>query len=103
MLGLAHTLSVANQAKLASQLKVVKEAGLGPGLGIYRQVERVGNVVAPIILGVLASYMGYAKSLALIGIYTAISSLLFLLIYKEESSQENQHRSKKFKELTNLS
>ena len=61
ILGLAHTLSVANQAKLASQLKAVKEAGLGPGLGIYRQVERVGNVVAPIILGVLASYMGYAK------------------------------------------
>ncbi|MEE8430200.1 MAG: MFS transporter [Candidatus Desulfatibia sp.] len=86
MLGLAHTLSVANQAKLASQLKVVKEAGLGPGLGIYRQVERVGNVVAPIILGALASYMGYAKSLALIGIYTAFSSLLFLLIYKEEST-----------------
>jgi len=86
ILGLAHTLSVANQAKLASQLKAVKEAGLGSGLGIYRQVERVGNVVAPIILGVLASYMGYAKALALIGIYTAFSSLLFLLIYKEEST-----------------
>jgi len=88
LLGLAHTLSVANQAKLASQLKAVNRVGLGPGLGIYRQVERVGNVLAPIILGALASFMGYAKSLALIGIYTAFSSLLFLLIYKEEGAEE---------------
>ena len=89
LLGLAHTLSVANQAKLASQLKAVNRVGLGPGLGIYRQVERVGNVLAPIILGALASFMGYAKSIAFIGIYTAVSSFLFLLIYKEEGAEES--------------
>ncbi len=85
LLGLAHTLSVSNQVKLASQLKTVRQIGLGPGLGVYRQVERVGNILAPIILGVLASVVGYARSLALIGTYTVLSSLIYILISSRRS------------------
>ena len=86
-LGTVHSLAVPNQAKLASQLGVVQDVGLGSGIGIYRQLERIGNVLAPIILGVLASIFGFAKSLAIIGIYTAFSSLFFLLIYKDEERE----------------
>jgi MFS family permease len=85
LLGLAHSLSVSNQAKMALQLNIVQQIGLGQGLGLYRQAERVGNVMAPILLGVLASIMGYARSVALIGVYTVISSLLFLLASRKPS------------------
>ncbi|RZB32188.1 MAG: hypothetical protein SRB1_01807, partial [Desulfobacteraceae bacterium Eth-SRB1] len=92
-LGTVHSLSVPNQAKLASQLGVVQDVGLGSGIGIYRQLERIGNVLAPIILGVLASIFGFAKSLAIIGIYTAFSSLFFLLIYKDEEREISGEKS----------
>jgi MFS family permease len=88
LLGMAHALSVTNQAKFASQLGAMQQIGLGQGLGIYRQAERVGNVLAPILLGVLISIMGYAKSLALIGVYTVISSLLFLFVSRKHLISE---------------
>lgn len=84
MLGLSHTISVSNQAKMASQLNVVKEIGVGPGLGVYRQMERLGNVIAPILLGLMSSIFGYSKTLALTGILTFLSSIIFQVIYREE-------------------
>jgi MFS family permease len=89
MLGLSHTISVSNQAKMASQLNAVKEIGVGPGLGVYRQMERLGNVIAPILLGLMSSIFGYSKTLALIGIFTVLSSIIFQLVYREESVTAN--------------
>ena len=85
MLGVSHTISVSNQAKMASHLNAVKEIGVGPGLGVYRQMERLGNVIAPILLGLMSSIFGYSKSLALIGIFTVLSSIIFQVIYREEA------------------
>ncbi|MBU2623673.1 MAG: MFS transporter [Proteobacteria bacterium] len=85
MLGLSHTISVSNQAKMASHLNAVKEIGVGPGLGVYRQIERLGNVIAPILLGVMSTTFGYSKTLALIGIFTVLSSIIFQVIYREEA------------------
>lgn len=85
LLGLSHTISVSNQAKMASQLDSVKEIGIGPGLGIYRQMERVGNVVAPVLLGFLSSIFGYSKTLAIIGVFTVILSIVFQVVYCEKT------------------
>lgn len=85
MLGMSHTISVSNQAKMASHLNAVKEIGVGPGLGVYRQMERLGNVIAPILLGLMSSKFGYSKTLALIGIFTVLSSIIFQIIYREEA------------------
>lgn len=89
MLGLSHTISVSNQAKMASQLDAVKKIGVGPGLGIYRQMERLGNVIAPILLGLMSTIFGYSKSLALIGVFTVLSSIIFLVFYREEAASAN--------------
>jgi len=89
MLGLSHTISVSNQAKMASQLNAVKEIGVGPGLGVYRQMERLGNVIAPILLGLMSSIFGYSKALALIGVFTVLSSIIFQIVYREESVAAN--------------
>jgi len=86
MLGLSHTISVSNQAKMASHLNAVKEIGVGRGLGVYRQIERLGNVVAPVLTGLISSMFGYSKTLALIGIFTVLSSIIFQVIYREESA-----------------
>ncbi|MBW1801869.1 MAG: MFS transporter, partial [Deltaproteobacteria bacterium] len=85
ILGFSHALSVSNQTKMASQLQVVRTVGLGQSLGIYRLAERMGNVIAPILMGILLSTVGYAMSLALIGIYTVISSFLYLLMTRKRS------------------
>jgi MFS family permease len=86
MLGLSHTVSVSNQAKMASQLNAVKEIGIGPGLGVYRQMERLGNVIAPVLLGVMSSMFGYSKTLAITGIFTILAGIIFQVIYREESA-----------------
>jgi len=85
LLGTAHALSVSNQTKMASQLPSVRSVGMGNGLGIYRLSERLGNVVAPILAGYLVTVMGYAKSLTVLGVYTVISSLLYLLVSKKRA------------------
>ncbi|MBI9089216.1 MAG: MFS transporter [Desulfobacterium sp.] len=87
VLGFSHTLSVSNQAKLASQLKALQFVGLGPGLGIYRQSERIGNVLAPILAGTLITTMEYGSALAIIGIYTSLSSILFLVTFRDLQEQ----------------
>ena len=83
ILGFSHALSVSNQTKMASQLQVVKTVGLGQSLGIYRLAERLGNVIAPILTAILLSTVGYAMALAVLGVYTVISSLLYLLITRK--------------------
>ncbi len=87
LLGIAHALSVSNQAKLASQLRVMQRVGVGPGMGIYRQIERMGNVLAPICLGLMATHLGYAEALAALGVFTILASVFFSLVYvvKQES------------------
>jgi MFS family permease len=86
MLGLSHTVSVSNQAKMASQMNAVKELGIGPGLGVYRQMERLGNVIAPVLLGLMSSIFGYSKTLAVTGIFTVLAGIIFQIVYREESS-----------------
>ncbi len=81
LLGLAHALAVSNQAKLASQLEVMQQVGLGVGLGIYRQAERIGNVLAPICLGLMITSWGYGESLAVLGIFTVCAGLLFGILF----------------------
>ncbi|MFH2067688.1 MAG: MFS transporter [Pseudomonadota bacterium] len=89
LLGFSHAFSVSNQAKLASQLPSVNQAGLGPGLGIYRQAERIGNVLAPVLSGALISRFGYAGSLALIGAYAAVSSILFVMVFADKKENKD--------------
>ena len=84
VLGFAHVLSISNQGKAASSLPVVQRIGVGKGLGIFRQTERAGNVLAPIVMGFLTASVGYAVSLAVIGVYTVLSSVLFLFLYREK-------------------
>jgi len=82
VLGLAHCFTVSNQAKLALNIRAVKEVGSGPGLGIYRLAERFGNVLAPIILGILITTIGIEMTVGLMGVYMILSSVVFSLIYK---------------------
>jgi len=89
LLGFSHAFSVSNQVKLASQLPSVNQAGLGPGLGIYRQAERIGNVLAPVLSGALISRFGYTGSLALIGAYTAVSSILFVMVFADKKENKD--------------
>ncbi len=83
LIGIFHSFTVAGQAKLATQLKIVQEVGVGGGLGVYRLLERLGNVIAPITVGYLASIVGFPKSLAITGIFIASSSILFFFMFKE--------------------
>jgi dipeptide/tripeptide permease len=88
MIGLAHTLVVSNQDKLASQLPSIQRIGIGPGLGLYRQCERMGNVVAPLLLAWLITSYGYGRALGIVGIYVILSGLLFRVMYRPQATPE---------------
>jgi MFS family permease len=76
-LGLAHIFVIPSQGKMASQLRQVRAVGVGSGMGLYTQCERLGNVLAPLVVGGLVAVFGFAPALSLLGGYIVVSSLLY--------------------------
>ena len=87
LIGLAHAFTVTNQDKLALQLKVAEAEGTGKSLGFYRQGERMGNVIAPIIMGLLIARFGFSDALGILGIYIVLSGILFGVFFRVESKE----------------
>jgi predicted MFS family arabinose efflux permease len=83
LLGLGHALGVPSQLKLAAQIPAVAALGGGAGMGVYRLVERLGNALAPLLMGLLAARLGFGAGLALLGAATLAGSLLFRLLFRD--------------------
>jgi predicted MFS family arabinose efflux permease/HAMP domain-containing protein len=70
LLGVAHSIGVSPQMALINDLckDVVQEVGAGTTTGIFRLIERLGNVLGPIIAGVLISQFGFNSAFLGIGL-----------------------------------
>jgi len=79
MLGIAQAISVSSQAALISETKTVKKLGQGAGMGIFRFWERIGNVLGPLLIGLLISVSGYRHAVIYTGIISLAGSLLYFL------------------------
>jgi predicted MFS family arabinose efflux permease len=79
LLGTAHAVGVSSQLTLITE--VCKDAGdkigLGTVIGIFRLIERIGNITGPLISGLLIASYGFPKAIAGIGIMTISGSVIF--------------------------
>lgn len=70
LLGIAHAIGVSPQLALINDFckEVVAEVGTGTATGIFRLVERLGNVLGPVIAALLISHYGYRGAFLGIGL-----------------------------------
>jgi MFS family permease len=76
LLGIAHAIGVSPQLALINDFckEVVQEIGIGTTTGIFRLIERLGNVLGPITAGLLINRFGFK------GAFLGIGTLSFICI-----------------------
>jgi MFS family permease/HAMP domain-containing protein len=82
LLGIGHAIGVSPQLALISDYcqGAVKQVGQATTTGIFRLIERLGNVLGPLLAGVLISTYGFRGAFYGIGLITLVCSVLFTLV-----------------------
>jgi MFS family permease/HAMP domain-containing protein len=83
LLGIAHSIGVSPQMPLINDLckDVVREVGAGTVTGIFRLVERLGNVLGPIVSGLLISQFGFNGAFLGIGLLCLVCVSCFSAMF----------------------
>ncbi|MDC8758305.1 MFS transporter [Janthinobacterium fluminis] len=83
LLGIAHAIGVSPQLALVNDFckDVVQEVGVGTATGIFRLIERIGNVLGPIVAGLLISHFNFKGAFLGIGILCFICVSCFTAIF----------------------
>ncbi|MBB4000447.1 MFS transporter [Aureimonas pseudogalii] len=82
-LGLASSLGGPAQTSFALRLPSVQRLGTGRAMGIQRAADKLGQMVGPLALGGLFTFLGTSDGLAVVGGYYLGSTLLFFLIARD--------------------
>lgn len=92
LLGVAHAIGVSPQITLMTEISKehADEIGLGTSIGIFRLIERLGNVSGPIISGLLITVYGYPGAFVGIGIITLVGIIIFAAMFSWYRYQEQQ-------------
>jgi MFS family permease len=79
LLGLGQALSIAPQGALVGEIckDEIARFGSGPVYGAYRMLERLGNVLGPILAGFLLVRYDYIGAFAIIGAGVFVCGLIF--------------------------
>lgn len=89
LLGIAHAIGVSPQLALINDFckEVVAEVGAGTATGIFRLVERLGNVLGPVIAALLISHYGYRGAFLGIGLlcFVCITSFTAMFFWFERN------------------
>ncbi|WP_179958291.1 MFS transporter [Chitinimonas arctica] len=83
LLGMAHAIGVSPQLALIAQhcKDAVAEVGQATATGIFRLIERLGNVLGPLIAGTLIASYDFKGAFYGIGLLTLCTSMLFTLAF----------------------
>lgn len=83
LLGLAHAIGVSPQLALINDFckDVVQQVGAGTASGIFRLMERIGNVCGPLVAGVLISQFGFKGAFFGIGLLCLLCASVFTLVF----------------------
>ena len=80
VLGCAHSIGISSQLTFVTEIceKEREIIGLGTVIAFFRLLERLGNILGPIITGLLISLFGYSEGIFFIGLTTFIGAMLFV-------------------------
>ena len=79
-IGIGSAMIASTESSYITLVKEVKELGEANVISMFRTLERIGHISAPLIAGSLITYLGYAKSITAIGIINIGGILLFTLL-----------------------
>lgn len=88
MLSLASSFGFASQSVFALNLKITQEVGTGQAMGIYRAVERLGQVLGPIIVGTVLAFTRIEDGITYLGLGYILLTGLFVLGATDEKKAE---------------
>lgn len=82
MLGLAHAIGLSPQFPVISELcaNECKSLGVGTVMGIFRMIERIGNVSGPILAAVLIAALGFEGTFMWLG-WISLFAVVVLAIH----------------------
>ncbi|MDM8544671.1 MFS transporter [Desulfococcaceae bacterium HSG9] len=80
MLGIAQALSNSPMASYISEMAIVQKIGTGTSMGLFRFLERIGNVTGPVLVGFIIYKKGYEQSIVILGIISFVCSILYILM-----------------------
>ncbi|MBB2484683.1 MFS transporter [Mitsuaria sp. WAJ17] len=91
LLGIAHAIGVSPQLSLINECcrELVQEMGAGTTTGIFRLIERLGNVLGPILAGLLIAHFGFSGAFVGIGAIVMSCALVFMLSLQWLESGKN--------------
>ncbi|GAK54646.1 transporter major facilitator superfamily MFS_1 [Candidatus Moduliflexus flocculans] len=78
-IGIGSALISSTESSYITLAKEVNEIGEANVISVFRTLERIGYISAPIIAGTLIGYLGYARSITAIGMLNIVGILLFTL------------------------
>lgn len=81
LLGIGQSLAIAPQTAMVAPIckKEIMLLGEGTVMGVYRLIERIGNVFGPIVAAVLLQRFGFGLTFALIGLFVLLCGVSFFL------------------------
>lgn len=79
MLGLASSFGSASQMVYVLNLNITHEIGLGKVVSAQRTSDKLGQMLGPIILGIMVGITGVERGIALVGLVYLIFTILFLI------------------------
>ena len=84
VLGIGHSLSLSSQLALVTEVckREENQIGLMTVMGIFRFLERAGNISGPILAGLLVSFFSYPSAIAIMGTMTLLAGLSFSIIFR---------------------
>lgn len=87
LLGVAHAIGVSPQIALMTELcqRDSARVGLGTAIGIFRFIERFGNIAGPLIAGGLITVYGFSGAFLGIGLLTLGGVIVFSTVFAIDS------------------
>lgn len=92
-LGIAHAVGVSSQLALIGEYckDAVQQVGQAATTGIFRLLERVGNIMGPIVVGLLVAFFDFQGAFYGVALLTFVTTSLFtimLVLFNRRSTVE---------------
>lgn len=81
LVGFAHGISVSPQVPLVIEHLGESHLDKGKTIGIFRLIERIGNISGPLVAGLCLSVLSFESTILLFGVMLLISSVILLSFY----------------------
>ena len=86
MIGLSSSFGISSRTAFVLSLKITQEVGVGEAMGTYRALERLGQVLGPLVLGAAITMVGIEKGVALVGVLFIVFTFFFGIGAKSEKA-----------------